>query len=131
MPLIGVLRDGAGLELGHSLLSPLLRTGKVKFITRCSSPLGERAREASRKGRERCSSVLQRQDPPAEESWVKVQITLFLLSFLTPSRARQEGSGSRVAEDYEFACRKAKRARALSVETHLMWSLISLIMAVC
>lgn len=55
----------AGRELGHSLLSPLLHTGKVKFITHCTNPLGERAREGGREGRERNSSVLQSPDPPA------------------------------------------------------------------
>lgn len=52
-------RGRAGLELGHSLLSPLLHTGKVKFITHCSNPVGARAREGGREGRERERSVLQ------------------------------------------------------------------------
>lgn len=52
-------RGRAGLELGHSLLSPLPHTGKVKFITRWSNPVGARAREGGREGRERDSSVSQ------------------------------------------------------------------------
>lgn len=36
----------AGRELGRSLLSTLLHTEKVKFITRCGNPLGgQRARK--------------------------------------------------------------------------------------
>lgn len=52
-------RGRAGLELGHSLLSPLPHTGKVKFITHWSNPVGARAREGGREGRERDSSVSQ------------------------------------------------------------------------
>ena len=71
-------RGQAGPELGHSLLSPLLHTGKVKFITHCSNPLGERAKEGGREGRERYSSVLQSPDPPGVGSWIRVQIPRFL-----------------------------------------------------
>lgn len=42
-------RGQAGRELGRSLLSTLLHTEKVKFITRCGKPLGEqRARRAEK-----------------------------------------------------------------------------------
>lgn len=56
-------RGQAGPELGHSLFSPLLHTGKVKFITHCSNPMGERASEGGRERRERYSLVLQTPNP--------------------------------------------------------------------
>lgn len=100
----------AGPELGHSLLSPLLHTAKVKFITYCSNPLGERAREGGREGRKRYSSVLRAQSLQARRSWIRLQITRFL-QFPDSSRAWREGSGPWVAEDYEFARRKGRGAR--------------------
>jgi hypothetical protein len=56
-------RGQAGRELGRSLLSTLLHTEKVKFITHCGNPLGEqRAKRGQRK--ESGKSSLLRMHPP-------------------------------------------------------------------
>lgn len=74
-------RGQAGPELGHSLFSPLLHTGKVKFITHCSSPLGERASERGRQGRKREVQFHLADPGPCRRrgSWIRVPITRFLL----------------------------------------------------
>lgn len=77
-------RGRAGRELGRSLLSTLLHTEKVKFITRCGNPLGEQRARRAEKGEwplrlaEEASSNL-------GGSWGRVQNTRVLLSFLCRS----------------------------------------------
>lgn len=97
-------RGRAGPERGHSLLSPLPHTAKVKFITHVAIPWEpERGREAGKEGRGTAPSRR-----AGQGWWMRAPIARFLLSFLTPSRAWQEGLDDCVAEDYEFARGKAK-----------------------
>ena len=126
-------RGQAGPELGHSLFSPLLHTGKVKFITHCSSPLGERAsertREAGKEARGTVPSCRPRTLPAQGVVDKGPDHPLPTISRLPLRPGRRAGA----AESPRIMNLLAERPRerALSVEAHPMWSLISLIMAVC
>lgn len=96
----GTGRPGAGTQ--PPLASPAHWKGKIYNALEQSRGS---ASEGGRQGRKAETALSRR---AGQGWWIKGPIARFLLSFLTPSPAWQEGLDGCVAEDYEFARGKAK-----------------------